>query len=311
MVLTNPSVAPVAAGLEARQRQRRAALPCRLGDRPRRCSWLEAVADAPHRLDVARLRRIGLDLGAQAADVDGDRRGVGVERVLPDASISWLRENTWPGWRARNSSTSNSRWVSCDLLAVERTRCRAAGSIFRSPISIGASCAGDVVDAPQHRVDPRDELGRRERLDDVVVGAEPQADHAVGLLALRGQQDHRDPIAVLLAQPAHHLEPVEPGKHQVEHDEIGRAARRRRRSPRRRRPRPVSGSPPARGSARRPRRSSARRRRRARSPSSDRPLRDCRSRDAAREDRARRVHELFRSRAPVDCPLHDRRAGTR
>ena len=49
--------------------------------------------------------------------------------------------------------------------------------------------------------------------------AEP--DQAVVLLAARGQQDHRNPLAGALVQPAHHLDPVQPRQHQVEDDEVG------------------------------------------------------------------------------------------
>jgi cob(I)alamin adenosyltransferase len=75
-----------------------------------------------------------------------------------------------------------------------------------------------AVHTTEHRVHACDQLGGRERLDDVVVGAELQADDAVGLLATRRQQDHGD-VAVL-AQPRHHLQAVEAGQHHVEHDEV-------------------------------------------------------------------------------------------
>ena len=52
--------------------------------------------------------------------------------------------------------------------------------------------AGAPVGAAQDRPDPRDELGRRERLGEVVVGAELEAEHAVDLAVARGQEDHRD-----------------------------------------------------------------------------------------------------------------------
>jgi hypothetical protein len=80
------------------------------------------------------------------------------------------------------------------------------------------------VGPPQDRVDARHQLVRRERLDDVVVGAEPQPDDAVGLLAARGQQDDRKararPALVERPQPPHHLQPVEAGEHQVEDHEV-------------------------------------------------------------------------------------------
>src|SRR5437762_10480087 len=51
------------------------------------CSSLarvELVADTPDRLDVAGADRIGLDLLAQASDVDGHGAGVADEVVVPD-----------------------------------------------------------------------------------------------------------------------------------------------------------------------------------------------------------------------------------
>jgi hypothetical protein len=48
-----------------------------------------------------------------------------------------------------------------------------------------------------------------------------EADEAVGLLAARGQQDHRHPFPGPLVQAAHHLEPVEARQHHVEDDEVG------------------------------------------------------------------------------------------
>ena len=44
----------------------------------------------------------------------------------------------------------------------------------------------------RHRADPRDELTKAERLHDVVVGTELEADHAVDLLALGRDHDDRD-----------------------------------------------------------------------------------------------------------------------
>ena len=103
----------------------------------------------------------------------------------------------------------------------------------------------------------------RERLHDVVVGAEPQADDAVGLLAAGGQQDDRRGRSRPRAQPAHHLQPVDAGQHEVEHDEVGARspAASSAAGPSAATLRLVAGA--LRGSAPRPRRSSARRRRRA------------------------------------------------
>ena len=74
--------------------------------------------------------------------------------------------------------------------------------------------------APQRGLDPARELAHRERLGDVVVGAELEPDDLVDLLGLGGQHDDRDRAAA--AQPAADLEPVDPRQHQVEHDEVER-----------------------------------------------------------------------------------------
>ena len=73
--------------------------------------------------------------------------------------------------------------------------------------------------APQHGADAGRELARRERLRHVVVGAELEPDDPVGLLASRGEHDHRELRAG--ADPPAQLEAVRSGQHQVEHDEVG------------------------------------------------------------------------------------------
>src|SRR3954453_1453880 len=45
---------------------------------------LELIPNAPDCLEVARAHRVGLDLLAQAPDVDGDGAGVAVELEVPD-----------------------------------------------------------------------------------------------------------------------------------------------------------------------------------------------------------------------------------
>ena len=77
-----------------------------------------------------------------------------------------------------NSSRSNSRWVSTTGSSRERhlARSRVDPNL---PDDERLGLFDRTVDAPQHRVDARHQLGRRERLDDVVVGAQPQSDHAI------------------------------------------------------------------------------------------------------------------------------------
>src|SRR5678815_5132917 len=57
--------------------------------------------------------------------------------------------------------------------------------------------------AAEDRVDPRDQLGDRERLGDVVVGAGVEAADLVALLRLGGQDDDRDGLVALAQRLAH------------------------------------------------------------------------------------------------------------
>ena len=81
--------------------------------------------------------------------------------------------------------------------------------------------------APQHRADPRPQLRVGERLDEVVVGPELEAAHAVLVGAAAGEDDHRqagveargDPVGV--ADLAQHVEPGRIGQREVEQQQVG------------------------------------------------------------------------------------------
>ncbi len=77
---------------------------------------------------------------------------------------------------------------------------------------------------PDHRAQPRHQLARAERLDDVVVGAAVEAAHPVGLLGARGQHDdrHRPGRGCAADLPAH-LDPRDQRQHPVEQHRIGLA----------------------------------------------------------------------------------------
>ena len=72
---------------------------------------------------------------------------------------------------------------------------------------------------PHERPQPREELGERERLRQVVVGARVETGDAVVDAVARREHEHRRPHAVL-ANPAADLEAVDPGEHEVEHDRV-------------------------------------------------------------------------------------------
>ena len=71
--------------------------------------------------------------------------------------------------------------------------------------------------APEDRLHAGDELARVERLGQVVVGADLEADDLVDVLVAGGQ--HQDRNVGALADPAADLDPVDVGEHQVEDDQ--------------------------------------------------------------------------------------------
>ncbi|MCY1179660.1 hypothetical protein D9M73_200690 [compost metagenome] len=77
--------------------------------------------------------------------------------------------------------------------------------------------------AAQHGLDPRQQFARVERLGQVVVGAQLQPLDAAALVALGGEHDDRDLVA-LLAQTATGGQAVLAGHHQVEHHQLEQLA---------------------------------------------------------------------------------------
>ena len=82
---------------------------------------------------------------------------------------------------------------------------------------------GLVGGAAEQRAHAREQLGERERLDDVVVGAGIEPRDAVGDLVARRQHQHRQAAAAPPEPPAD-LEAVDVRHQHVEHDEIGLVA---------------------------------------------------------------------------------------
>ena len=73
--------------------------------------------------------------------------------------------------------------------------------------------------APADGAQPRQQLVEGERLHEEVVGAAVEAGDAIGDGVAGGDDDHRR-VDAAGAQPPAHLEAVEAGQHQVEHDGV-------------------------------------------------------------------------------------------
>ena len=182
----------------------------------------EAVADAAHGEEVLGVLRVALELLAQVADVHVDRARVAVGAVAPDA-----REQHVARQHAARAGGQREQDLELDEGGLHRSprtsTARLAGSMRSSWTSSGplvGRLAPGHARAAQRRLHAAAELAQRERLGDVVVGAELEPEHLVDLLGLGGEHDDRHRRARAHA-PAH-LEPVEAGHHHVEHDEVER-----------------------------------------------------------------------------------------
>ena len=131
-----------------------------------------------------------------------------------DASSS-SRVNTRPGRFIRCASRSNSVGVSGTGTPPASTSRRPGRCVTGADLAYRRAVRG-AGRAPQHRLDPGDQLARAERLGQVVVGAQFQAEDAVDLVVAGGEEDHRRPVAGL-AQPAADLQAVIAGQADVEH----------------------------------------------------------------------------------------------
>ena len=131
-----------------------------------------------------------------------------------------VRLRTAPGSVARKASRSNSFAVSAISSPSRLTR-RVRRSMTSAPIVCGPSSTGAVAARP-----PRDgpdaggQLAHAERLGDVVVGAELEAQDAVELVAARRQHDDGDLRAGL--HLAEDVAAVDVGQAEVEQHDVGR-----------------------------------------------------------------------------------------
>src|SRR3954453_2123644 len=183
----------------------------------------EAVADSAHGEEVLRLLGVELELLAQVADVDVDRPRVAVCAVAPDAGEEHVARPDAAGVRRERREDLELHVRRRDLGAAYAHA--PLGEVDAQLVDVQRLLVGDRVAprhpaAPERRLDAAAELAQRERLGDVVIGAELEPEDLVDLLGLRREHDDRHGAARPEA-PAD-LEAVEPRHHHVEHDEVER-----------------------------------------------------------------------------------------
>src|SRR5581483_11992149 len=181
---------------------------------------LKLVSDTPHRLQVPRPRRVLLDLRAQAAHVHRHRARLAGVRVVPDVRHELLaREHAARMPREVIQQVELARrQLDAPARVLDRARARVDAQV-REAQRLAVSLLARAR-AAQHRRDARGQLARAERLRDVVVRADAEADELVHLLAAGREHDHGDGRAG--AQAAADFEAIDARQHHVEHHQVRR-----------------------------------------------------------------------------------------
>jgi hypothetical protein len=181
----------------------------------------EPVADTVDGEHVARPADLGLDLAAEVLHVSVDRALVRFDRdavqciqQLPareDAPrlSDERRQELELGGREVDGSTAHAG-----------THLRQVDLDVAGPEDLGA---GGASSRPaEHRSHARHQLFGTEGFDQVVIGAELEADDPVGLLAPR--REHDDGRARRATKLARDVEPVHARQAEIEHDQVGPVA---------------------------------------------------------------------------------------
>src|SRR5436190_3825061 len=179
---------------------------------------LEAIAGPAHRFDQLVVPG-GRERLAQPPDVHVDRALLDEHVLAPDlVEQPRARENA-P--RMRHEEVQQAK-----LGGPEIDRLVARGDLVRRRIDAQAGDLDHVVGklrrAPaHHRLDAREQLARRERLGDVVVGAALERRDLVLLLGARREQHNGDVLGALVAaQAPREGQPRDARQHPVEQHEI-------------------------------------------------------------------------------------------
>src|SRR3989442_6212075 len=185
--------------------------------------FAERIADPSHRLDVARLGGIGLDLVADVADVDVDGALICFERLVVAHQLQELGSRV----DAARLGSEVAQQVElggrqADPLAVARhpATLHVDDQIATAQGAPGLGIGQLAVRAAQQRLDAAHQLTDAEGLDQIIVGTDLEADHLVDLIGPGRQEQDRG--TRLAAQPPADLEAIGPRQAYVEQDQVWR-----------------------------------------------------------------------------------------
>src|SRR5215475_6908081 len=175
----------------------------------------EAISDAANGVD----QRIGLlvvKLAAHASDIDIDDVGRRIEMKIPDV----LKQHgaRYDAAFIAHQILQELEFAGQQLDFLAAPACGAVDQVDREIADSQDGFLGNDIAAPAKRLDARQELDERVRLDQIVVAAGTQASHPFVDLAERADDQEGSRIA-LHAQLAHDGDAVDIGKHAVDRDD--------------------------------------------------------------------------------------------
>ena len=177
----------------------------------------QAVADASNGLDRVACRTAGRSCRAGTRRTRRRRSSGCRSRDPRPAPAAGSATAPVPALRISASSSANSFERERDLRAVARATRASRGRATAVPTS--STLGRSAGRRRRERAQAGEQLVERERLREVVVGADVEARHAIGDRVACRQHQHGRPDAVG-AQPATRLEAVDLGQHDVEHDRV-------------------------------------------------------------------------------------------
>src|SRR5664280_939487 len=188
----------------------------------------ERVPDSPHGQDEDRRRRVVLDLLAKVADVDVDRLLVLVERLVVPQELQQLAPRVdapGAGGEMPQDLELGRREVDLAACALDAPALQVDEEVVVAQDAPAPGIGEVAVGAPEQRLDPAHQLAQAERLGEVVVRPELEADDLVHLVVPGGQDQNRH-LSVGRTDPAQDLKTVHARQADVEDDQVGRLVRR-------------------------------------------------------------------------------------
>src|SRR5436190_9972761 len=190
--------------------------------REKRISRLQDVSDAADGVQQL-LWELFVDFIAQAEDEHVDNIRLGIEAVVPDVLENHGFGDDAPGVAHQEFEEREFAGLEFDLLAGAS---HFAGEKVEGQVGNGqAGRFGRFGGATNRRLDAGEQLGKSERLDEIIIAAGLQAFDAI-VDGGFGTEDEDGNLDVLAAQGLHERKAIEFGEHHIDHGGVkGRVAR--------------------------------------------------------------------------------------